>query len=344
MKMPVPSNTTGATTTAGTSTEKGEEQRDPIAEAVRKATEGRTEFGGAEEATADETDDQQDETTDDEKSTDETTSDDTAADEGDDSKQDDDQGDDAGGMTADDFDDLRPGQQMNVPLRSVRPEDRDYVRRVKANLSRAAQAAADARRNGENTTERRTPKEPEKKTYTRDELFEMSQEGPEGFERASKIMLEQALPALLEERGIRPLSPQEQQAALVDNAIDIAIENKYAELSDPKFRKDVGEELADDDVLHRRMQRAIENNDADALSMVIEKAADRVRSKRYKQTEAARNKQKVEKETKTAKENGSVAATSTTRSTGTSTKPKGPQTVEDSVAGAIKQVGGNAFT
>jgi hypothetical protein len=343
--MPVPSNTTGATTTAGASTEKGEEPRDPIAEAVRKATEGLTEFGGAEEATADETDDQQDETTSDQKAPDETTSDDTTADEGDEKKQDDDQGDDAGDlMTAEDFDDLRPGQQMNVSLRSVRPEDREHVKLVKATLSRAFAAAADARRIGENTTEKRTPKETEKKTYTRDELFEMSQEGPEGFERASRIMLEQALPDLLEQRGIRPPSPEAQRTALVDDAIDIAIENEYAELSDPKFRKDVGAELATNDVLHRRMQRAIENGDPDALSMVIEKAADLVRTKRYKQTEAARNRQKVEKETKNAKENGSVAATSTKRSTGASTKPKGPQTVEDSVAGAIKQVGGNAFS
>jgi hypothetical protein len=333
--MPEPKD--GATTT-GNSTETGE-SLDPIAEAVAKATQGVTDFGGAEEAA---TDDEGDtgETADDESG--ETAEGDSAT-EGD---QADTEGEDDGEAlyTSDDFDDLRPGEQMNVPLKSVHPDHRDYVRRAKANLSRAFQAAAQrGKRTGDDDTEERatTPKE-KAPTYTRDELFEMAQESPEGFERANEILMEQKLDALLAKRNIKAPSAEDRAAEILDEAVNVAIANKYDELTDKKFREEVGSVLATDEILARRMNKAINAEDADGLSMVIERAADRVREKRYKQTEAARAKSKIAKETETARERGSVAATSTTRSAPAPAK-KGPIPVEDAVGEAVKAAGGNAF-
>lgn len=331
----------GATTTKSTS---GKPTSLPsVDEAVEAAWE-QVGGGAAEESATDDEDEREDETTDPDGS-DETTDDgaDTESDEGDaDAGEGETEEEGESDMlSADDFDDLKPGQQINVPLKSVRPEDRDYVRRVKANLSRAFQAASERRRNGDDESTERTPEKKQEKTYTDDELFEMAQDGPEGFKRAQQIYLDQNIDSALERRGIKAPSEQEVHSTLVDRAIEISVKNGYPELNDAKFRLDVANQLRGNDVTARRFNRALKSGDPEMLAPVIEVAVERVKADRYKRTEAMRAKTKTAKETETARERGSVAATSTTRSS-TAAKPR-PTTVEGSVEAAIKSVGGNPF-
>lgn len=334
--MPVPKD--GATTTTSTSADRATSFTS-VDEAVERAMKQVGE-GAAEESAEDETEERADETTD--EGSDETTDDASTESEDGDEKADD-EGEDEGDqlLTADDFDDLKPGQQINVPLKSVRPEDRDYVKRVKANLSRAFQAAAERKRNGDETTEQK-PEKKQEPTLSREELFEMAQESPEGFERATEILMEQKLDTLLAKRNIKPPSEEDLQSQLVDDAIDLAIENEYPELKDARFRIEVAKQLKASEVTARRFERALKSGNPEAVAAIIESAAERARTNRYKQTEAARAKGKVTKQTATAKEKGSVAATSTTK--GSTATTKGPVPVDKSVDAALKQVGAaNAF-
>ena len=298
--------------------------------------------GAATESAKDKTEKEREDETTDSNETDETTTGTTES-EDEDQEQADDEKDDAEPLlTADDFDDLKPGQQINVPLKSVRQEDRDYVRRVKANLSRAfQQAAAERRRNGEDQNTDKAQDKKQEKTFTRDELFEMAQEGPEGFERANEILMEQKLDTLLAKRNIKPPSEQDLQSQLVDDAIEVAVGNEYPELNDQRFRMEVATLIKTDDVTARRFDRALKSNDPEQVAIILERAADRVKELRYKRTEAARAKAKMSKETETAKEKGSVAATSNTK--GSPAASSGPVAVDKSVDAALKQVGGNAF-
>lgn len=346
--MPVPSNTNGTTTDTATSA-KGEEV-DPIAEAVAKATQGRAEFDSAAEAATDDTEEPEDETAGKKKPGETTEDTDTESEEEDDDEP-------AEGadkeelLTLDDVDDMKPGEVVNLSLKRVRPEDRDTVRRMKAQLSKAFQAAAaaqTAKRNGEDPPEKKpTKKQAEEKTYSDEELYEMAMEGPEGFKKATQIAMAKNLDDLLEARGIAPKSEQERTAELVEDAIDLSARSKeYADLKDDRFRQEVGTILASDDDLNqkfaRAIARAIEFGDTEGIQMVVEKAADRAKTARYKRTEAARARQRTDKETLNAKETGSLAAKSTTKSAPPAPK-KGAVPVEDSVGDAIKRAGGSAF-
>jgi hypothetical protein len=298
--------------------------------------------GAAKESATDDTEQPEDETTGEETQDETTEGDDTESEGEEDESGEDETSDEL--LTLDDVEDMRPGEVMSLSLKRVKPEDHAAVRLLKSQLSRQAQALAEdrRRREGETNTDTKPEKKQQEKSLSRDELYEMAMEGPEGFDRALDLALEQRLDAALAKRNIKAPSEQEQQAELIDDAIQGAIENKYAELADPKFRKAVAAELAEDAVLGRRMENALKAKDTEKLELIIEKAADRIREKRYKQTEAARAKGKISKETENAKTIGSIAATATAK-TSPAAKKSGPVPVESSVDAAIKQVGGSAF-
>lgn len=235
---------------------------------------------------------------------------------------------------------LKPGDIFNLDMERVPAEYRDFVRGLKAVVTREYQALGNARKGTRSEQPTGDKDKPEAKKLSRQDLFDKANEGPEGFAEALDSYTDQRLSEFAETHGLtQERAEAERNDAIVTDAIAIATE-AHPELSDPGFRKQVGNVMQGDSVMARRLESAITGRDPEKLAMVVEQATLRVKAARHNQTEKARQAAKRTKETSTATSVGSLAAESTTRG---SSKQGGTKTLGDSLDEAIKATGSRSF-
>jgi hypothetical protein len=211
------------------------------------------------------------------------------------------------------LDEMKPGALIHLDMNRVPVELRGMVGAVRKALAQGFQEIADAKKSKQpDPTESGQPK-----ALSKEELYDMAMDGPEGFDKAMRAWAEQNMPGLLRKSGVDPdiTSKQAEKEYLAD-AIDLASET-FEDLSQPEFKAAVGAELKANPNLATRLRKALAESNVEAASDIIEKAAalatkrlasETVKTRQKTDAEAQKQKEKDDKATRAAKENSASVA------------------------------------